>query len=79
VDSGDFKLDEPLGARSRSHRVLVLVLVPDDPGMPRERKRRPGGPVEEQQAGTRVDDEVAQRLEHAVAAVVGEDEPAPVV
>src|SRR5262247_2342350 len=53
--------------------------IPDDLRLAGQLQRAPGLPVQEKQPCAGVDGQVAQRLEHAVTAVVGEGQPAAAV
>ena len=49
-----------------------LLLVPDDLATPRDLQRVTALPIDEEQPHTRIDGEVPERLEHAIARIVGE-------
>src|SRR5215470_6266007 len=75
VDGVEPDLDQALSPGARPQDVCV----PDDLRPPGQLQRAPGLPVQEQQPGSRVDGQISQGLEHAVAAVVGEGQPVAVV
>src|SRR5215470_4009331 len=75
VDGVEPDLDQALSPRTRDQGLRV----PDDLRPPGQLQRVSGLPVQEQQPGSRVDGQIPQGLEHAVAAVVGKGQPTAVV
>src|SRR5262244_794097 len=75
VDGVDGDLDHSLSLGPGPEGLRI----PDDLRLAGQLQRAPGLPVHQQQPGSRVDDQIPQRLEYAVTAVVGEGQPTATV
>ena len=67
-----FEVDHAFGAGKRAHAFGTPV----DRCATAELERAAGIEIDEQHSGVRIDGQIAQRVEHAVAVVVGECDPA---